>query len=71
MIMSDHKLCHSTLKPIGDKEDLLKSFIVFNITSRKPIFRVVAGSQIVVFPIDYTPGVDIRFCTHNLILEDG
>ena len=71
MIMSDHKLCHSTLKPIGNEEDSLKSFMTFNITSRKPIFRMVVGSQTVISPIDYTPGVDIRFCTHNLILEDG
>ena len=30
--MSDHELCYSTSKPIGDEEDTLKSFMAFNIT---------------------------------------
>ena len=47
-ILSDRKLCHSTSKPIDDEDDTLKSFMVFNITPRKPVFRVIVGSQIVV-----------------------
>ena len=46
--MSDCELCHSTSKPIGDEEDILKSFMTFDITSRGPVFRVVVGNQIVV-----------------------
>ena len=54
--LSDRELCHSTSKPISDKEETLKSFMVFDITSRRPIFRVVVGtlgSQIVVPTILY------------------
>ena len=47
-------LCHSTSKPIGYKEDILKSFMAFDITSRRPIFRMVVGSQIVV-PLTIPP----------------
>ena len=46
----DHELCHSTSKPIGDKEDTLKSFMAFDIISCRPIYGVVVGSQIVVPP---------------------
>ena len=46
--MSDCELCHSTSKPIGDEEDILKSFMTFDITSREPVFRVVVRNQIVV-----------------------
>ena len=46
--MSNHELCYSTSKPIGDEEDTLKSFMAFDITLRESIFRVVVGSQIVV-----------------------
>ena len=46
--MSDRELCHSTSKPIGDKEDTLKSFMSFDIAPHGPIFRVVVVSQIVV-----------------------
>ena len=56
LYLPDRELCHSTSKPIGDKEETLKSFMVFNITSRRPIFRVVVGtleSQIVVPTILY------------------
>ena len=49
--LSNCELCHSTLKPIGDVEDTLKSFMTFNITSCGPVFRVIVGSQIVVPPI--------------------
>ena len=69
--MSDRKLYHFTSKSIGDKDDSLKSFITFNIISRKPIFRVVVGSQIMVSQTNYTPNVDTRFYTHNLILKDS
>ena len=48
--MSDHELCHSISKLIGDEEDTLKSFMAFDITPREPVFRVVVGSQIVVSP---------------------
>ena len=47
-ILSDRKLCHSTSKSIGDEDDTLKSFMVFNITPRESVFRVIVGSQIVV-----------------------
>ena len=46
--LSNCELCHSTSKPISDKEDTLKSFIDFDITSCGPVFRVVVGSQIVI-----------------------
>ena len=46
----DHELCHSTSKPISDKEDTLKSFMAFDIISCRPIYGVVVGSQIVVPP---------------------
>ena len=45
---SDHELCHSTSKPIGDEEDTLKFFMTFDFTPCEPIFKVVVGSQIVV-----------------------
>ena len=32
----------------GDEEDTLKSFMTFGIMPRRPIFRVVVGSHIVV-----------------------
>ena len=48
--MSDSELCHSTSKPIDDEENTLKSFMTFDITTRRPIFKVVVGSQIVVLP---------------------
>ena len=54
----DHELCHSTSKPIGDKEDRLKSFMAFGITSRGPTFRVVVGSQIMI-PQQSLPHNDI------------
>ena len=38
------------LKPIGDEEDRLESFIVFYITPHDPIFRAVIGSQNMVLP---------------------
>ena len=44
--MSDCELCHSISKPIGDKEDTLKSFMAFDITPHRPIFRVVVGSKL-------------------------
>ena len=43
-LVSDCKLCHSTSKPISDEEDILKSFMAFDITPRA-YFRVVVGSQ--------------------------
>ena len=46
--LSNYELCHSTSKPISNKEDTLKSFIDFDITSCGPVFRVVVGSQIVI-----------------------
>ena len=50
--LSNHELCHSTSKPIGNEENILKSFMVFDITPCKPVFRVVVGSQIVIPPIE-------------------
>ena len=41
MTVLDRELCHFTLKSIGDKEDILKSFIAFNITQCRPVFRVI------------------------------
>ena len=46
--VSNRELCHFTSKPIGDKEDTLKSFMVFDITSSGSVFRVVVKSQIMV-----------------------
>ena len=46
----DHELCYCTSKLIGNEEDILKSFMAFDITPRGSIFRVVVGSQIVVLP---------------------
>ena len=43
-LVSDRKLCHSTWKPINDEEDILKSFMAFDITPQA-CFRVVVGSQ--------------------------
>ena len=37
--MLDSELCHSTLKPNGDKEDILKSFITFDITPHGPVLE--------------------------------
>ena len=54
MLVFDSELCHSTLKPIGDEEDTLKSFMAFHITQRVPVFGVVVGSQIVV-PLTIPP----------------
>ena len=51
--LTDHELCHSTLKPIGDEQDTLKSFMTFDITSCGSVFRVVVGSQIVVLNTIY------------------
>ena len=48
--LSDRELCHSTSKPIGDEEDILKSFMGFNITPCGLVFRVAVGSQIAVPP---------------------
>ena len=48
--LSNCELCHSTLKPIDDEEDTLKSFMAFNITPRGHVFRVVVGIQIVIPP---------------------
>ena len=48
--LSDRELCYSTSKPIGDEEDILRSFMTFDITPCVPVFRVVVGSQIVVPP---------------------
>ena len=44
--LSDRELCHSSSKPISDKEDTLKSSMAFDITPLGPIFRVIVGSQI-------------------------
>ena len=49
--MSNRELCHSTSKPIGNNEDTLISFMTFDITSHKSVFRVVIGSQIIVLNI--------------------
>ena len=46
--LSNHELCYSISKLIGNEEDTLKSFMAFDITSRGLVFRVVIGSQIVV-----------------------
>ena len=46
--MSDRELCHSTSKPIVDEEDILKSFMTFDITPHEPAFRVVVENQIMV-----------------------
>ena len=53
----DHELCHSTSKPIGNEKNTIKSFIVFDITSYGYIFRVVVGSQTVVF---LTTHIDLK-----------
>ena len=50
LLLSNRKLLHFTSKPIDDEEDILKSFMAFDITPRGPVFRVVVGSQIVVLP---------------------
>ena len=42
--LSDRELCHFTLKPISDKKDTLKSFMTFDTTPRRPVFKVVVGS---------------------------
>ena len=41
-------ICHSTLKLISDKEDILKLFMAFDITLCGSVFRAIVGSQIVV-----------------------
>ena len=46
--LSDRELYNSTSKPISDEEDILKSFMAFDITPRELLFRVIVGSQIVV-----------------------
>ena len=59
LLLSDRKLWYFTSKPIDDEEDILKSFMAFDITPRGPVFRVVVGSQIVVlltiFPSQWHP----------------
>ena len=47
----DRELCHSTSKSIGDKKDILKSFMAFDITACGSIFRLVVGNRIVVLPM--------------------
>ena len=47
LIMLDCELYHFTSKPIGDEEDILKSFMTFDITPRESVFKVIVGSQIV------------------------
>ena len=44
LVVSDHELCHSISKPIGDEKNTLKSFMAFDITQCGPVFRVVVGS---------------------------
>ena len=69
--LSDYELCHSTSKPISNKEDTLKSFIDFDITSCGPVFRVVVGSQIVI-PQQYLSEEKknlFHFFTHEFIIE--
>ena len=63
---SNRELCHSTLKLIGDEKDTLKSFMTFNITPRKPIFRVVVECQIVT-PQQYH-NIIRHFCNCTLVL---
>ena len=46
--LSDNELCHFTSKSISNKKDTFKSFMAFDITICKLIFRVVVGNQIVV-----------------------
>ena len=57
--VSDHELCHSTSKPIGDEKNTLKSIMAFKITPRGLFFRVVVESEIVIpqqsFPHNNTP----------------
>ena len=64
-------LCHSTSKSIDDEEDTLTSFMVFDITSRGPIFEVVVGSQIVVsqqsLPHNDTPVTQTHDLDCNII----
>ena len=48
MTVSDCKLCHSISKSIGDEEDTLKSFMIFDITLREPVFKVIVNDQFVV-----------------------
>ena len=50
LFLSDHELYHFISKSIGDKEDTLKSFMAFDITPYKPVFRMVVRSQILVSP---------------------
>ena len=64
--MLDRELCHSTLKPIGDEEDTLKSFMAFNITSHELVFRVVVGSQIVVLQQSIPHNDILVTWTHDL-----
>ena len=69
--LSDYELCHFTSKPISNKEDTLKSFIDFDITSCGPVFRVVVGSQIVI-PQQYLSEEKknlFHFFTHEFIIE--
>ena len=58
--LSDREVCHSISKPISDGEDTLKSFMTFDTTPHRPIFKVVVGSQIMAppqqsFPHNNTP----------------
>ena len=54
------------LKPIGNEEDILKSFMMFDITPRGPIFKVVVGSQIVVPQQSLAYNDTPMIWTHNL-----
>ena len=61
--MSDRELCHFTLKPIDDEKNTLKSFMIFDITSRELVFKVVVapvtrthdhGSNNIFWTMNYT-----------------
>ena len=45
-IVLDCKLCYFISKFIGDEKNTFKFFMVFNIMSCGPVFRVVVESQI-------------------------
>jgi len=42
--LSDRELCYFTSKPISDEEDTLKSFMIFDITPRWLVIKVVVES---------------------------
>ena len=46
--LSDNELCHFTSKSISNEKDTFKSFMAFDITICKLVFRVVVENQIVV-----------------------